>query len=226
MPIHNEEKYLPYSLPSVYKLDPDEVILLFDRCTDNSLRLSKKIARTMNSLQKTEFYEMNDPSPDWKSRIAFLRNYAYNLVKNDVIITTDADMIIDSSIKNYLIKIGSNNVAMVSFGFLDHPYTFQTFSRRFISFISPFTGFAGFYAFSKRAWLETEDLESEKRIPSAEDTHLRMSILKKYQIKHKNTKSMHLRPIEIVRVITSGGFYIGRLYMIICGKCFYTASSC
>ncbi len=198
IPIRNEEKNLVYSLPSVYKLNPDEVILLFDRCTDNSLRISKRISKDMGSLQKTKSYEMNKPSPEWRSRIAFLRNYGYKLAKNDIILTTDADMIIDSSIRGYLNKIGQDGVALISLGFLDYPYTFQTFSRRIISSISPFTGFAGFYAFSKEAWLETEDLESVRHIPSAEDTHLRMSILKKYKGIHKNTNSIHIRPNESI----------------------------
>jgi hypothetical protein len=105
-------------------------------------------------------------------------------------------MILDPLIRDYLPKIGQNKIALISFGFLDYPYTYQTFSRRLISSISTVTGFAGLYAFSKKAWLKTEALESVKRIPRSEDTHLRVSILKEYNYIHKNTKSMHLRSNE------------------------------
>ena len=36
MLIHNEEKLLSYSLPSIYRLDPSEVVLIFDNCSDES----------------------------------------------------------------------------------------------------------------------------------------------------------------------------------------------
>jgi len=41
--IHNGEKYLPYSLPSIDNMLPEEVILVFDRCTDKSLEVATEI---------------------------------------------------------------------------------------------------------------------------------------------------------------------------------------
>ena len=45
VPIHNEEEFLPYSLPSVYALNPEEVLLLFDRCSDKSANVASKISK-------------------------------------------------------------------------------------------------------------------------------------------------------------------------------------
>jgi len=196
MPIHNEEKFLYYSLPSIYRLKPDEVILIFDRCTDNSLKVAKKIARCFNYLDKTKFIELNEPSSEWKFRVAFLRRYGFKLAKNDVILNTDADTILDPKIREHIKKINKNNVALVSFGRKTFPTTFQDFITRIISTINPKIGFTGIYAFSKKAWLETENQEKVKKIVRAEDTHLRESISKKYRVIFIKTKSIHLRPEE------------------------------
>jgi len=66
VPIHNEAKYLPYSLPAIYRLEPDEVILIFDRCTDESLEISKNISEKFGNKSETRYIELNKPSMDWK----------------------------------------------------------------------------------------------------------------------------------------------------------------
>jgi len=197
VPIHNEEKYLPYSLPAIYRLEPDEVILIFDRCKDGSVRIAKEISQSFGYKPYTRFVELDKPSPDWNFRVAFLRRYGYMLARNDIILNTDADMVLDNDVvKNHMTNVGRNGIGLVSFGYLDYPYTIQCFIRKIISTLSPITGFAGQYAFSKRAWLETEDEESVKKVYKSEDTHLRLSLLKKYGSLHINTNSLHLRPTE------------------------------
>ena len=196
MPIHNEEKFLYYSLPSIYRLKPDEIILIFDRCTDNSLKVARKIAKHFNYLDKTKFIEMNEPSPEWKFRVAFLRRYGFRLAKNNIILNTDADTILDPKIREYIKKIGESKIALISFGRKNYPITFQDFITRIAYTLNPKIGFTGIYAFSKKAWIETEDQESVKKIVRAEDTHLRISISKKYKVAFIKTNSIHLRPEE------------------------------
>lgn len=196
MPIHNEEKFLYYSLPSIYRLKPDEVILIFDRCTDNSLKVARKIAKCFKYLERTQFIELNEPSPEWKFRVAFLRRYGFKLAKNDIILNTDADTILDPKIRRYIKKIGKDNIALVSFGRRNYPITFQDFIFRLTSLINPKIGFTGIYAFSKRAWLETEDQDKVKKIIRAEDTHLKEAISDKYKTLFIKTSSIHLRPEE------------------------------
>jgi len=193
---YNEEEYIPYSLPAIFRLEPDEVVLIFDRCTDRSMDVAKKIAQKFECESSTKFVELNESSPDWNFRLAFVRRHGFRLARNSVILNTDADMILDKNVKKEIRKVGKNGIALVSFGFFDFPYTIQCFTRRIISTISPITGFAGQYAFSKKAWLETEDQESVKKVRRSEDTHLRLSLLKKYKIVHVNTKSIHIRPNE------------------------------
>ncbi|MCS7365574.1 MAG: glycosyltransferase family 2 protein [archaeon GB-1867-035] len=196
MPIHNEEKFLYYSLPSIYRLKPDEVILIFDRCTDNSLKVARKIARHFKYLEKTRFIELNEPSPEWRFRVAFLRRYGFKLAKNNIILNTDADTILDTKIREHIREISKGNVALISFGRKNYPITFQDFITRLASTINPKIGFTGIYAFSKKAWIETEDQEKVKKIIRAEDTHLKESISKKYKTLFIKTNSIHLRPRE------------------------------
>lgn len=199
MPIHNEEKYLPYSLPSTYRLKPDEVVLIFDRCTDESLKLSKRIAKTLDYYQSTKFVELDEPAPGWASRKAFLRRQGYKLTENDVILNVDADFYLDPMIREHLQRIGRNGVGLISFGFLDKPYSIRTFIKRAITQVSPFKGLAGLFAFSKKAWLETENPESAKRILISEDSYLCLCIARKYRKEYFNTKTLHLRPNENTR---------------------------
>jgi glycosyltransferase involved in cell wall biosynthesis len=198
-PIHNEEEYLPYSLPSIYRLDPDEVILIFDRCTDGSRMVSEKIAREMDFTHRTEFVEMIDPSPGWTFRKAFIRRYGYKLARNDLILNVDADMYLDPSINEHIQNVGRDGVGIVSFGYLDKPYSIRSFIKRIITSLFPFKGFSGLFAFSKRAWLNTESEESARRIILSEDSHLCINIVRSYRRRFFNTRTLHLRPNENTR---------------------------
>ena len=198
-PIHNEAQYLPYSLPTIFRLDPDEVILIFDRCTDESRNVSEEIAREMGFIHRTKFIELDDPSPGWTFRKAFLRRYGYRLARNDVILNVDADMYLDPSIRNHIQSVGLDGVGIISFGYLDKPYSFRSFIKRIITYLVPFKGFSGLFAFSKMAWLNTESEESARRIVLSEDSHLCINIMKIYRRRFFNTKTLHLRPNENAR---------------------------
>jgi glycosyltransferase involved in cell wall biosynthesis len=197
MPIHNEEKLLSYSLPSVFRLKPDEVILIFDRCFDNSLRIAEKITNRYECGSRTQFIELSEPSPEWRFRIAFLRRYGFNLARNGVIINTDADMVLDEKILDFMPLVGKNAIGMVLFSFKPYPRTFQSFVGILVSPFAPIGfGFGGTSAFSKEAWLETEDQESAKNVPRAEDTHLVSAISRKYKTIFVKTNTLHLRQRE------------------------------
>lgn len=196
MPIHNEEKFLPFSLPSVFRLSPDDVVLIFDRCIDRSLAVSHKITKHFKYDSKTRFIEINEPSPEWRFRVAFLRTYGYNLAKNNIILNTDADIILDEKIREYIKLIGKNNVGLISFGRKEYPFTFQNFIARLIATFIPKIAFAGTYAFSKEIWQEIMDKEKMKKILSAEDTYVYMTISEKYKTKFIKTNNIHLRPKE------------------------------
>lgn len=196
MPVHNEENFLSYSLPSVYCLNPSEFLVLLDRCNDNSENIIEKASSLFRNNCETRIVISDEPSPEWNRRSSYLRRKGFQLAKNDVILNTDADIILDPKIATYLRDFSSNVLGLVGFGFIDYPYNVQSFLRMTVSQITPFSGYAGLYAFSKKAWLDTEDSEMVKKLLRSEDTHLRKSIAEKYRIRHINTRSLHLRPDE------------------------------
>ncbi len=203
MPIHNEEELLPYSLPSIYRLKPpDEVLLVFDRCTDNSPKIAKEIAEHYKYESRTKFIEVNESSPGWKFRIAFVRRQGFNLAKNRVILNTDADTLLDEKITDSIHLVNKKSIGMVKFSRRPYPRTFQSCVGTLISpFLHtleghPAIGFGAIYAFSKEAWLKTENPKLAKNVLRAEDTHLYSSISKKYKTIFVETNTLHLRPRE------------------------------
>ena len=101
-----------------------------------------------------------------------------------------------SEINENILLVGNVNVGMVKFLTVPYPRTFQSFIETLVSPFVPPVGYGGLYAFSKKAWLETEDRESVKNRPRAEDRHLRLSIQKRYEIAYVRTRTLHLRPRE------------------------------
>ncbi len=199
-PIHNEAKLLPYSLPSIFRLKPDEVILIFDRCTDKSLEIAKRIAKRFKYGSRTKFIELNKKSHGWKFRVAFLRRHGFKLAKNNVILNTDADMVLDEKIMNYLHRVDKKAVGVLLFSRKPYPRTFQSFVGILVSKLAPLGfGFGALYAFSREAWLETENQESARKVHRAEDTHLVSSISKKYKTIFIKTNTLHLRDRETAK---------------------------
>ena len=198
MPVHNEMDFLKYSLPSIFELEPGEIIILLDRCTDDSKCTIKYISKKYKKEEITKLIEINEFSPEWNKRSAFLRRHGFSLSSNEIILNTDADLILDTKIKNYISKLNDPQIGLIGFGFIDYPYNIQSLSKTIISKLTPFSGYAGLYAFNKSAWEETENIDSLKKVSRSEDTHLRLSIMKKYTTLHFNTKTLHLRPAESI----------------------------
>ena len=195
MPVYRDKRFLPYSLPSVYRLKPAEVLLLFDSIED--IEVAKKIAKKFSYEGRTIFIDLTKKSsPEWLCRIAFARRYGFEQATYNRILNTDADTTLDPRIKNYVDKVGEKNVGLVSFRRINYPIQL----RHMISIVAQNffpIGFTGLYVFYKPYWQETEDLEELKRLPSAEDTHLYLSMRKKYKTLFvSEVKNFHLRAIE------------------------------
>ena len=199
MPIHNEETFLPYSLPSILRLNPDEVILLFDRCTDESYNIASKILSEYSC--EARMVEL-EKQLDWKYMHSYVARLGYSQAKNDLILATAADIILDPKITSYFSLIGTNGIAFISFLHIDYPISFRNLLKRLlvgISLLPPShkeRWLAGPYVFSKKAWLETEDQEAAKKVVRAHDTHLHKAILTKYSSRCIKTDTIHLRPRE------------------------------
>ena len=204
MPIRNEEEFLPHSLPSVYRLEQDEVVLLFDRCTNGSLSIAKAIAKIFNYTKKTRFIEVWEKC-SWIFRVAWLRRYGFNLARHDTILTTDADQVLDPEIRRHFNLIGRDSVGLISFGRIDYPFSYQgliaIFIERYIlRILCPQKVLHACYVFSKKCWTETENQELVESALRAEDVHLQLSMSKKYMRKYFPTNTYSLtRPSEQTR---------------------------
>jgi glycosyltransferase involved in cell wall biosynthesis len=55
MPIHNEEHNLHFSLPSLFRINPDEVVFVMDNCIDGSRELIEAYARELTIREISNF---------------------------------------------------------------------------------------------------------------------------------------------------------------------------
>ena len=103
MPIHNEADLLKLSLPSIFKLEPTETILLFDNCTDDSYDVAVEMAKRANFFEKTVFRTVSkDEGAQFSFRPTFLRRLGYAMAKCGKVLKTDADLVLDPKIKDYI----------------------------------------------------------------------------------------------------------------------------
>jgi len=209
VPIHNDALYLPYSLPSIYRLHPDEVVLLFDRCRDSSQAIAQSIARRFAD-SVTHTVEVNHPVA-WKSRLAYLRRLGYRLASHDVILVMDADMILDPRIGQLLRQRLSSSTPLLRFGMRVYPvsirYLVIAIIKRLVQAV--YQTYGGVYAFWRDAWLDSEE-PGVQHIKRAEDTSLQRAILRHGgQSCFIETDTVHLRHVDDTR---ARSYLKGRLY--------------
>jgi len=192
MPIHNEEHFLPYSLPSIYGLVPDDVILLFDRCSDNSLKVAYEIATRYKMLLVTRFIEVSRDS-DFRLRFAFLRWLGCELASFDLVLVSAADLVLDSKIKNYVTQIGE--YGLITFEHVEYPVNWRQLIKRLLARFLPF-GWLGGVRLLDRRLLKFEDVEELKGLESGEDTHLAEALRGHCKTLYVMSDTVHLRPRE------------------------------
>jgi len=223
IPIHNEEKFLPISLPSVYDLTPHEVILLFDRCTDNSITIAKTIAKRYGMLNHTQFIEIGDDIEGFTMRFAYMRWLGCVIAHNNTILITAADLVLDKQIVNHLGTLGNNDVELVSFLHKDYPVDFRNLLKRLL--VKTKIGGLGqqrwlgpVLLFDRNTSFELEDFDGLKRLESAEDTHLQQAINTHHKSLCIVSNTIHLRPR-----FGSRDYLCGRLYWSVAHRSFLMA---
>jgi hypothetical protein len=198
IPIKDETDLLPYSLPSAYMLEPDEVILTMEP-NEDTIKTAKKISAKFKHIE-TKILVLNEETPSWRDRHAYARRKGFMKCRNDTIVTVDIDKVVDPKVKEHLHLIGKNNVGLISFIELPFPFDLRRYVAAFIQKIGYRDSFTGLYAFSKKAWIKTEDKSKAKRITTSEDTQLHEGIKTKYKtIFVSNTKNILIRPKESKR---------------------------
>lgn len=208
VPIKDETEILTSSLASIYALEPHEVVIPIEP-NSKSIEIVRKIARDYHFQDRTKIIVLYEKTPDWNFRQAYARRRGYREASNDLILTVDADIIVDPQVKNHFNLLGKGNVKLVSFSKLSYPVSLRAMMTRLIQrFFSHRPGFTGLYAFSKSAWQETEDEESLKKILRGEDSHLHEALTKKYNVSFvADVKNIKLRPAESKRYQYLTGWY-------------------
>lgn len=227
LPIHNDDVYLPFSLPSVFALNPNDVVLLFDRCTDESYKIAYQLVDLYGFERQTHFIEL--PKKLGKNfPLTLVRRRGYALAKNNIILSTATDIILDCNVeKGFKLLSLSPNVAIISLGCFDYPISPRNFlgniAQKFMMF-AKHPRFYGPFWFKRDKWLETnEQAEAQERDAISEDAPLWLSLLQKGKMCHVKSKCIHLRANESFE----RNYHRGRDYWKVarCGWLFALASS-
>ena len=88
MPIKDETDILKLSLPSVYALQPDEVIIPMEPSAE-SIETVERIARKRGYREKTRIIVLHEKTPDWRFRQAYARRKGFQVARNDLICARD-----------------------------------------------------------------------------------------------------------------------------------------
>lgn len=196
-PIHTETGLLLKTLPSFYSVHPSEVILCFDDplpCKE-TIELCKRISR-QHSQTPTRFVLVKR-NPEYKYHQAWVRRAGFREAKNDRILTTDADLIVNSNVLKAVKRVGRENIGLVScskrYPFSGIRKVWLMITQKIVNLVYP-VRFTGLYAIWRPYWLDSEDegiknLRSPKKhyeannseVVFGEDVYLRDCLIKKHR---------------------------------------------
>ena len=103
LPIHDEEKMLLRTLPSISHVQPDEVVCVLDRCCDRSGEICRRVLG-----EKAKLIHV-DGELGWRKRINALYRIGVEESSNPIVLLTQADVTLDPEI-NSLIRYAENHV--------------------------------------------------------------------------------------------------------------------
>jgi hypothetical protein len=172
MMVHNEEEYLPQSLPNFFGLNACEYLFLLDRCIDGSFRVIADYIRE-HCVGNCFFVNLKEGMGEgYVSRSAFLLDYALKLVKGDFVLWSGADIALDfMKINSAYLCVRESNISGVSFRLL--PQSFWEALNSVVGKLSRSGGFQGVMLFDRRC---LEGGLFGIRVAKAEDTFLWMNL--------------------------------------------------
>jgi glycosyltransferase involved in cell wall biosynthesis len=118
IPVYNEEKYIKNCLDSLMTQaeKPDEIIVVDNNCTDNTINIVKKYKNIKVIKEK-------------KQGILYARNAGFNHATGDIIARTDADSITPRFWIKNMKKIFINNPSVIAFTTIINFYDVPLFNR-------------------------------------------------------------------------------------------------
>jgi hypothetical protein len=186
LPVHNEGRLLPYTLPSIRALDPGEVVVVFDRCTDNSERVVDKL---LDGLNVKKVY--NNIRSDWNSHLSYLYHSAVEASSEGKLLFTQADVVLDKKIAKH---VRFFRKGMISFRVLPYPNNPRSIVNTAVSLLQTrlLGGFSGVFVLDRGTY---EDCRLTASDQFEFDSQLLRNIqAKKYPYRLVLTKCWNLRP--------------------------------
>ena len=195
LPVHNEEKLLPYTLPNLFRLRPEEVILVLDRCTDRSEVIARMVQRRRFTDIPLRPIKVEEKS-EWSLHLNYLYDLGIRSARSDVVLLTQADVLLDyRRIPRYL-RLAQEG-GLVSFGVSGHPHLtpYNGFITMRLVRIGDLVGiekFSGTLAFSKQTYRR---IALTPGTPHNFDTHL-LEEAKRRDVPYHfiPTRNFNLRP--------------------------------
>lgn len=189
LPVHNEAKVLRATLPTIFRTNPAEVVVIFDRCTDNSEGETRRVWKQGFEHIKLQTITNKEKS-NWSYNLSYLYDQGIRAATNDVVLLCQADILYDVK------KISNNmhlaNDHIVSFGVAAHPHyaKWNWAVTRFLRSIVE--GYSGTVAFSKALY---QDVHLVPEAIQNFDTHISIQRKRKrLPYIFIDTKSLHIRP--------------------------------
>ena len=196
MPIHNEAKYLPFTLESLKNVNLDELVVVFDRCTDKS----EQIVDNFNPRYTVRTFALT--KRNWSFPTAEVFKLAFESCSGDVVYSLAGDCWYNPEI----FRVDWSNLDFASFPYKDYPLygNFRSKVRcnwinlyRFLTHVlypklvkKP--EFSGIYAFKKHVY---NSIPRNFDIPSEDIWFLKQAYAKGFRYKYfHNLFSLHLRP--------------------------------
>lgn len=193
MPVKDEVTLIKYSLPALYSLDPDEIILVVEPLSTLLKTISSIAALFPQTSLKT--IVLRQPTPNWRDRHAYARRLGFIAARNDTIFTIDVDKVADPRIVDYLSLLREKHIGLVCFNEVPKGFSYDFLLLRVLRNLGYEGSFTGTYAFSRSSWLQTEEEEDAKQIFTGEDTNLHECMRRKFgTVFVKETKVLVLRP--------------------------------
>lgn len=154
MPVHNEENYLRYVLPSIRAIRHrlHEIIITCDHCTDHSQELIEEW------LPEAKVFCLGEH--EWNFYAAETFQYGFDNATGDVILATGADLILEPSVFDAIEQdFKDERVGTVCFRYYNYDLssfmlrlhgTYENLYRSLIQHIRTAARHSGFYAFRKK----------------------------------------------------------------------------
>jgi len=200
IPVHNEAKILTFTLSSIKKLKPKEVIFVLDRCTDSTEKILKGFWKRCRLSRITLVLLNVQKKSNWVTHLNFLYDLGIKKAKSQVVLLSQADILHDYRRINKNIKYGLQGI--VSFAVLEHPHIapWNHFITKMLQIIGPVFGvrpFSGVIAFRKEHYV-TCPLTPNDSLNF--DTQMQVNFEKKnYSYTYVPSKNLNLRPTLVSR---------------------------